>query len=104
MRGDSAPCTANSEVKVHSDRDHVPVVVKLLVDDVLVLGFDLFEPDIAIGAVDGKMSIEEELQPAARMKPEAVLRIVESPRPCDGGVVPAASPRMNGASRVVPNG
>jgi len=61
MRGDSAPCTANSEVKVHS----VPVVVKLLVDDVLVLGFDLFEPDIAIGAVDGKMSIEEELQPAA---------------------------------------
>ena len=54
--------------------DHVPVVVKLLVDDVLILGFDLFEPDIAIGAVDGKMSIEEELQPAARMKPEAVLR------------------------------
>jgi len=71
MRGDSAPCTANSEVKVHSDRDHVPVVVKLLAADVLVLGFDLFEPDIAIGAVDGKMSIEEELQPAARMKPEA---------------------------------
>jgi len=48
MRGDSAPCTANSEVKVHSDRDHVPVVVKLLAADVLVLGFDLFEPDIAI--------------------------------------------------------
>ena len=71
LRGDSAPCTANSEVKVHSDRDHVPVVVKLLADDVLVLGFDLFEPDIAIGAVDGTMSIEEELQPAARMKPEA---------------------------------
>jgi len=52
-------------VKVHPDRDHVPVVVKLLADDVLVLGFDLFEPDIAIVAVDGKMSIEEELQPAA---------------------------------------
>src|SRR6476646_3810967 len=47
-RGDSSPCTMNS--------DHVPVVVKLLVDDVLVLGF------------------EEELEPASRVKPEAVLR------------------------------
>ena len=31
VRGDFAPCIANSEVKVHTDRDHVPVVVKLLV-------------------------------------------------------------------------
>ena len=75
MRGDSAPCTANSEVKVHSDRDHVPVVVKLLVDDVLVLGFDLFEPDIAIGAYE-KCGLKKNCS-AARMKPEAVLRIVE---------------------------
>jgi hypothetical protein len=38
MPGESAPCTAHSEVNVHSDRDHVPpFAVKLSVDDVLVL-------------------------------------------------------------------
>jgi hypothetical protein len=73
----------NLEVEIHSDRDHVPVVIELFVDDVLVFGFDFLEPDIAIGAVDGKMFIEKKLEPTTGVKTEPVLRIVEIARSID---------------------
>jgi hypothetical protein len=41
----------------------VSVVVELLVENVPVFGFDLFEPDVPIGAVDGNMSVKKNWSP-----------------------------------------
>jgi hypothetical protein len=48
-------------VEVQSDRDHMTVVIELLVDDVLIFGLDSFQPDVPIGAVNGPMLVQKEL-------------------------------------------
>ena len=40
------------EMEVQTDRDHMTVVIELLILDVLILGFNLFQPNVPIGAVD----------------------------------------------------
>ena len=39
-------------MEVEADRDHVAIVLELLVHDVLVSSLNLFQPDVAIGAID----------------------------------------------------
>ena len=78
-------------MEVDADRHHVPVVLKLLIYDVLVLGLDLLQPDVSVGAVDRDMLIEEELQSPAGMGAESILGVVEAARSLDRGVVPAST-------------
>ena len=92
------------EMKVQTNRDHMAIVVEFLVHNVLVLRLDLLKPDIAIGTVDRPMTIQEELQAAARVQTEPVLGVVKTARPFDGRIVPAPPPRIKGARRVVPSG
>ena len=40
------------EVDVQTDRDHMTVVIELLILNVLILGFHFFQPNVSIGAVD----------------------------------------------------
>ena len=61
-----APCDSPEfleqlEVKIETDRDHVAVVIELLVGDILIPGLDFFHPDVSVGPVNGEVLIEKEL-------------------------------------------
>src|SRR5215207_11034302 len=72
------------EMKVQAYGNHMAIVVELLIRNILVLRLDFFKPDIAVGAVDRPMMIQEELQAAAGVQTEPVLSIVKSARPFYG--------------------
>jgi hypothetical protein len=78
-------------MEIDTDRDHVAIILKFFIDDVLVPGFDFFQPDIPIGAVDGHVLIEEELKASTRMCSKPILGVIESPRSLDGRVIPTAA-------------
>ena len=83
-------------MEIYPDRDHVAIVAELLVDAVLVFRFNLLQQDVPIGAIDGEMFVEEELESAAHVSPEPILRIVEIPRPTHSRVIPTPAAENEG--------
>jgi hypothetical protein len=49
------------EMEVEADRDHVAIILELLVHDVLVSGLNFLQPNVAIRTIDRDMLIEEKL-------------------------------------------
>ena len=84
-------------MEINGGRDHMTIVLKLLVDDVLILRFDFLQPDIPVSAVDGDVLVEKELEPAACVGSEPILRIVKAARALHGRVVPSASSEQKGS-------
>jgi hypothetical protein len=41
-----------SKMEINAGRHHMAVILKFLVDDILVTGFDLLQPEVPVSAVD----------------------------------------------------
>ena len=78
-------------MEVEAGRNHMAVVVEAFILDVLISRFNVFQPNVAIGAVDRDVVVKEELEASPGMGTESILRVVEIPRSFDGRVVPPSS-------------
>jgi hypothetical protein len=68
------------------------IVIEFLVFKILISGLETFQPDVAIGAVDREMVGNEELQPAADVPSESMLRVGKVAGAVDRGKIPSAAP------------
>ncbi len=77
------------KVQVQTNGHHVPVLLELFITQGGVLRVDFLEPDMAIGAIEGEMFAEKELQASPHMSAKPMLRLVEVAGAFDMGEVPA---------------
>ena len=93
--------TNRLEMEVEAGCDHMAVVVEAFISDVLVSRFNLFQPNVTIGAVDRDVVADEELEPSPGMDTESILRVVEIAWSFDRGVVPPSPAEQKGGQASV---
>lgn len=84
-------------MEVEADGNHVPVVVKFLVFNILIFRLNILQPNVSIGTVDRDLVAEEELETSSSMETESILRVIEIARAFDRGVIPPSAAKQKGS-------